>query len=87
MDKATEVLQNIPDDGTQAQISRAKELAQHYRKMAAIRNPREYGDRIDISGKIDHEHSVKALFDSIIPQPSLLCEDAVLVEDKSQPLD
>jgi hypothetical protein len=55
--------------------------------IAAKLKPRVYGDRLDISGKIDHEHSVKALFDSIIPQPSLLCEDAVLIEDNSQPLD
>lgn len=75
-DRAHEELKSLASDGTQADIARAKELAQHYRKMAAIRNPREYGDRVDISGTINHEHSVAALFQLIQPQADLLGHQA-----------
>ena len=68
-------------------ISLAREIAQHCRKTAAIRNPREYGDKIDVTGQIDHKHSVSALFKQIVSTPSLVgCiipedpEDAQLVE-------
>lgn len=85
LERAAQVLQDIPDDGTQAQISRAKELSQLYRRFAAIRNPREYGDKLDVSGTISHEHSVSSLFQAIMPQPSLLgcvpVQDAILLDD------
>jgi hypothetical protein len=72
MDRAQEVLKNIPENGTTAQIAQAKELAQHYRRMAEIRNPREYGPKLDISGKIDHEYSVGNILAQIVPEATLL---------------
>jgi len=44
--KAEEVLLNSPPD--KIEIQRARELAQHYRWMASKRNPRKYGDKLDI---------------------------------------
>ena len=80
LDKAERVLLDLPSDGTGADIARARELSQFYRRAAAIRNPREYGDRIDVSGKIDHEHSVTSLFNAITSRPSLIYEETILIE-------
>lgn len=44
--KAEEALLNSPSD--KIEIQRARELAQHYRWMASKRNPRKYGDKLDI---------------------------------------
>lgn len=46
-DKAEEVL--ISADGTKEELMRARELAQHYRWKAAKRNPRRYGDKVDVT--------------------------------------
>src|SRR5690554_5126868 len=43
---AEEVLINSPAD--RIEIHRARELAQHYRWMASKRNPKKYGDRMDV---------------------------------------
>ena len=82
MDRALSVLADIPDDGSTAQISRAKELAQHCRKMAAIRNPAGYGDKIDVRAVVDSGLSVSALLACIPGQGQLipLPEDAILIE-------
>lgn len=47
--KAEEVLINAK--GNSIEISRARELAQHYRWMAGKRNPKTYGDKIDMTSK------------------------------------
>lgn len=44
---AEEVLMNSPSD--KIEIQRARELAQHYRWMASKRNPRKYGERLDLT--------------------------------------
>jgi hypothetical protein len=54
MDRGLAELINIPDDGTQAQIARAREIAQHCRKMAAIRNPGVFADNV----KVQHSGNV-----------------------------
>lgn len=46
-DLAEEVIKNAPRDFIE--IQRARELAQHYRWKASKRNPREFGDKIDIT--------------------------------------
>lgn len=46
-DKAEEVL--ISAEGTKEELMRARELAQHYRWKAAKRNPRRYGDKVDVT--------------------------------------
>jgi len=46
-DKAEKVL--IEAEGTIPEISRARELASHYRWAASKKNPREYGDKVDIT--------------------------------------
>lgn len=53
MDRGLKALVEIPDDGTGAQIARAREIAQHCRKMAAIRNP-QYSDKTTIVGDSDN---------------------------------
>lgn len=77
---------NTSSRTAQAEISKARELAIYCGKIAKIRNPREYGDKIDVSGSIDHKHSVSELFKQIVSTPSLVgCivpdepEDAVLI--------
>ena len=48
-DEALEVLKNC--DGTKEEISRAKEIAQHLRWRASKRNPKQFGNQIDITSK------------------------------------
>lgn len=67
-------------------VQRAKLRVEARKWIASKLKPKAYGDRLDISAKIGHEHSVKALFDSIIPQPSLLCQDAILISEDSNPI-
>jgi hypothetical protein len=46
-DKAEEVL--IAAESDKNEIQRARELAQHYRWKASKRNPKAYGDKIDLT--------------------------------------
>lgn len=46
-DKAEQVL--LQAEGTKEELMRARELAQHYRWMAGKRNPKKYGDRVDVT--------------------------------------
>lgn len=48
--KAEKVLLQIQADDTQASVTRQRELAHHYRWLAAKKNPKEYGDRQTIAG-------------------------------------
>lgn len=48
-DKAEEVLQDITKDSNTVEMARARELAQHYRWKASKRNPRSYGDKVDVT--------------------------------------
>ena len=50
-DKGEQVLLDAPSD--MVEISRARELAQHYRKKAGVMNPKKYGDKIQHSGDSD----------------------------------
>lgn len=47
---AEEALRNSPAD--KIEIQRARELAHHYRWMAAKRNPKRYGDKLDVDAKV-----------------------------------
>ncbi len=46
-DKAEQVLKDA--EATREEIMRARELAQHYRWAASKRNPKEYGDKLDLT--------------------------------------
>lgn len=61
-DKAEIYLGTIPDDGTPAQIARARELASHMRWRAKVRNP-QYGDKTEttVKGKLDINHGLQNL--------------------------
>jgi predicted transcriptional regulator len=55
-EKAEEVLESIKADATQAEVSRARELAQYYKWLAKVRMPKTYGDKVDVTSggeKID----------------------------------
>lgn len=93
MDRGLNALISVDTKSRSAsnEISLAREIAQHCRKTAAIRNPREYGDKIDVTGQIDHKHSVSELFKQIVSTPSLVgCivpdepEDAILLESPTK---
>lgn len=49
---AEQVLLAIKKGASGAEISRARELAQHYRWRASKRNPRVYGERVEVDGAI-----------------------------------
>lgn len=46
-DKAEQVL--IEADGTMTEVTRAKELASHYRWKASKVNPKTFGDKVDVT--------------------------------------
>lgn len=48
-DKAERVLAALKPKSTKAEIARARELAQHYRWRASKRNPKDYGEKIDLN--------------------------------------
>ena len=48
-DKAEEVLRDLKPDSTPAEVSRARELAQHYRWLSKVRKPKVYGDKVDVT--------------------------------------
>lgn len=47
---AEEVLRSSPSD--KIEIQRARELAHHFRWMASKRNPKRYGDKLDVDTKV-----------------------------------
>lgn len=73
------------DEAGSVAVQRAKLRLEARKWVASKLKPKSYGDRLDISAKVNHEHSVKALFDAIVPQPSLLCQDAILISEDSNP--
>lgn len=48
-EKAEQILLELPSKATQGQIVRARELAQHYRWKASKRDPRRFGDKLDVT--------------------------------------
>lgn len=60
------------DDTSSTAVQRSKLRCDVRKFIASKLKPQKYGDRLDISGTIDHQHSVKALFDSVTHQASLL---------------
>lgn len=50
-DKAEEVLLTAPSDKNE--LYRARELAQHYRWLASKRNPKRFGDRLEVDQKTE----------------------------------
>lgn len=82
---ADELIQIADDKSIPA--DQKKHMLDARKWVAAKLKPRVYGDRIDISGKIDHEHSVTSLFNLIVPQPSLLCHDAEIIEPETSTLE
>lgn len=54
-DLAVRELETLQPGATAAEIARARELASHYRWRASKRNPRIYGDKLDLnhSGKVE----------------------------------
>lgn len=51
VDKAEEVLLTAPADKNE--LYRARELAQHYRWLASKRNPKRFGDRLEVDQKTE----------------------------------
>lgn len=53
--QAEAVLKEIPDDASKAAVSRARELAQHYRWRASKRNPKAFGDKqqVELEGSLE----------------------------------
>lgn len=58
--KAEAVLLDLDDDGSPAAIARARELASHYRWEAKMRNPRDFGE------KVQTEHSGTVTWASLL---------------------
>lgn len=72
------------DENNSTGVARAKLKVETRKWIASKLKPKSYGDRLDISAKVDNQYSVSALFQSIVPQPSLLgcipVDDAILPE-------
>lgn len=70
--KGENVLLELDEDASPAMIVRARELAQHYRWKAKVRNPQEYGDKQQIEhvaqAGIDAAMALaKKLYDTPVP--------------------
>jgi len=59
-EKAENSLLQIQADDTQASVTRQRELASHYRWLAAKKNPAKFGDSTKISAEIKDTSSSKA---------------------------
>lgn len=57
--KAETALMAIGDEAKAGEIARQRELASHYRWRAKVRNPREYGDKLNL----DADVTVKTMTD------------------------
>lgn len=49
---ALRALKEIDDDATSAAVTRQREIAHHYRWRAKTRNPREYGEKMEITNEV-----------------------------------
>lgn len=61
-DKAEDVLVNLKPTSNQIEFQQARELSQLYRWKSGKRNPKKYGDKIDVTSdgeKIKHEIIIK----------------------------
>ncbi len=58
---AVEQIETIPDVAPAATVARQRELASHYRWMASKRDPRRFGDKLDITATVTEK-----------PDPALL---------------
>lgn len=67
--KAEDVLLNLTPDATAAEVARARELANHYRWRAKVRNPQQYGDKqqVEHSGGMTLEQLVLASIQPVQP--------------------
>jgi 3-methyladenine DNA glycosylase Tag len=59
-EKAENSLLQIQADDTQASVTRQRELASHYRWLAAKKNPAKFGDSTKISAEIKDTSSTRA---------------------------
>lgn len=66
-DKAEEILLTAPSD--KIEIQRARELAQHYRWLSSKRNPKKYGDKLDVTSdneKINNTDTTNTLLGELL---------------------
>lgn len=70
-----EMIQISDDDSGDADgsvsVMRAKLKIETRKWIASKLKPKSYGDKLDVSGTINHEHSVTALLEAINPSPLL----------------
>ena len=62
--QAEAVLKSLNRSSTGAEIAKARELAQHYRWRASKRNPRVYGERIELDGALQTSHMTEEQIDA-----------------------
>lgn len=60
-DKAEQVLTSLVFNSSPISFQRARELAHHYRWKASKRNPKKYGDRIDVTSKDEKVNALPAI--------------------------
>ena len=52
---ALQALEAIDDDAPAGMIARQREIASHYRWRAKVRNPKEYGDKVQVDAEVKVE--------------------------------
>ena len=91
-DRAQEILNEIPNDATNAQVARHRELAHHFRWLAGKRDPKRYGERLDITATVTErpdpaqlDARLGAILGQVIrpelPAPAPATPPSTLVED------
>lgn len=63
LDRGMQALMDAPPDN--AEIARARAIEQHCARRAAIRNPRRYGDKIQVGG--DPENPLQVTVNRLTP--------------------
>lgn len=66
--KAEKVLLQIQADDTQASVTRQRELAHHYRWLAAKKNPQRFGDSTKIQAEVKDTSSTSSWLGEVLSE-------------------
>jgi len=82
--EAEKVLRDLKPDATVAEVARARELAQHYRWRARVRNPATHGEKVQVA----HNHTL--LDPKLMSDAQLLAiaaQGGLTIDGESEPVD
>lgn len=66
-EKAEQAINDIPANGSPAEIAKGRELKQLFQWRASKRNPKEYGDRVEVKQEVKVSQFSKELVFNVLP--------------------